>query len=144
MIGCLENVRSSLRISAVACCVSMIAIGCGGSGANPKVVAKPRASASGKVTIDGKPVVAGAISFINLESGNSAGGAIKDGAYSIKAAEGPNPGLSTVIVIGKEKAGEDDKWQWNSSVTIPPAGYTGEHTITQKETKPAYKRVIDN
>ena len=144
MLDCVAKYRSMIRISVSVCCVSMISIGCGGGGGNSKVVAKPRVSASGKITIDGKPVAAGSISFVNHETGNSGSGTIVDGAYTVKAADGPNPGANAVVVVAKEKAGEDDKWQWSDKVDVPAAGYTGDFAIVQKQTKPAKKKVVDN
>lgn len=144
MKDCMAKWQSMVRASVAVCCVSMVAAGCGGNGANPKVAAKPKASADGKVTFDGNPVVAGTISFTNIETGNSGSGKITDGTYTVKVADGANPGQNAVVIIAKEKAGEDDKWQWAGKADVPAAGYKGDFAITKKQIKPVRKKLVDD
>jgi hypothetical protein len=47
---------------------------------------------SGHVTLEGKPLAGGTITFVPLGSGPAAHGAIADGSYAISRAEGPGPG----------------------------------------------------
>lgn len=144
MMVCMAKFRSMMKMSAAVCSMSMLAIGCGGGGGNSKVTVKPRASATGKVTLDGKPVPSGTINFSNTETGNAASGTITDGVYTISAANGPNPGANGVLIIGKEKAGEDDKWQASGKADVPAAGLTQDFEFKAKETKPVRKKVVDN
>lgn len=60
----------------------------------------PRASISGKVTFDGKPVEEGSIVFIPTEgtTGPSSGGQIKQGVYTVGAELGPVVGTNRVEI----------------------------------------------
>ncbi|MBN9118596.1 MAG: hypothetical protein J0I06_05490 [Planctomycetes bacterium] len=72
-------------------------VGCGGP---------PKAHVKGTVTIDGKPLADGVIEFFPVGgSGQSAGTAIKDGAYELDASVGEmKVSVHGVEVIGKQKA----------------------------------------
>lgn len=69
-------------------------VGCGGE---PMV--------SGTVTVDGKPLPEGSITFIPVDGkAPTAGSSIKDGQYSVKAPVGPmKVSISAPKVVGKKK-----------------------------------------
>ncbi|HEY4262539.1 MAG TPA: hypothetical protein VGM98_20420 [Schlesneria sp.] len=81
--------------------IALVAIGCGSSG-------PPRAALSGEVTLDGAPVSEGTIAFLPTADtkGASTGGAIKDGKYSISAANGPTYGKYKVQIRWPKKTGK--------------------------------------
>jgi hypothetical protein len=53
---------------------------------------------SGKVTLSGKPMTAGTITFVPLASGPAAYGTITDGSYAIARVLGPGPGSYRVEI----------------------------------------------
>ena len=63
----------------------LTAVGCGGGRGDPEM-----ASVSGKVTLDGKPLDDGTITFTPPNGGVPASGSIKAGLYTVKAPAGPN------------------------------------------------------
>src|SRR5665213_192102 len=86
-------------VAATPALVFLVFSGCG-YGADSRVPVK------GKVMVDGAPVESGAITFIPTEAGREkASGPIKDGTYSIAAAQGPNPGAYRVDVVVRKKTG---------------------------------------
>jgi hypothetical protein len=92
--------------------------GCGGSG---------RVSVSGRVTVDGKPVPEGSITFIP-EKGNpgpTAGGAIRDGSYKIDARKGPMTGKHRMEVHAVARTGR----------SIPDPRSPGKADVKVDETK---------
>lgn len=60
---------------------------------------------SGKVTLDGKPLPDGTITFVPLVSGPAAHTTIADGAYTIARSEGPAPGSYRVEISKSEPTG---------------------------------------
>ena len=79
--------------------IALIATGCGG----PASDGLPREAVSGKVTLDGKPLASGMISFDpdNTQPNPVAvGGAITGGAYSITREQGPTPGNYRISIYG--------------------------------------------
>ncbi len=72
--------------------------GCGSSSRN---------ALQGSVTLDGEPVKTGTISFLPAAgtSGNSSGGEIKDGKYSIPAEVGLQPGEYRVTINARIATG---------------------------------------
>jgi hypothetical protein len=64
-----------------------------------------RRAVFGSVTLDGKPLPDGSITFNPTGTGPSAGGSIADGRYSISRSEGPSPGPHQVYVYSLEKTG---------------------------------------
>jgi len=73
-------------------------VGCGGS---------DRAAVSGQVTLGGKPVEDGAISFIPAGgAGAPAWGKIEAGRYSIPARQGPAIGVNRVEIRWTRKTGK--------------------------------------
>jgi hypothetical protein len=60
---------------------------------------------AGKVTLDGKPLPGGTITFVPLVSGPAAHATITDGAYTVARAEGPAPGSYRVEISRSEPTG---------------------------------------
>ena len=64
----------------------------------------PREPVWGKVTLDGKPLKRGAITFSPDGAGAApAGGMISEGEYSIPRDGGPTPGKYRVAILGDEE-----------------------------------------
>jgi hypothetical protein len=85
--------------SAATAVVFLVLSGCG-YGENSRVPVQ------GKVAVDGAPVEDGAISFVPTATGlQKASGTVKNGTYSIPAAQGPNPGMYRVEVVVRKKTG---------------------------------------
>lgn len=70
----------------------------------------PRQSVSGQVTLDGKPLARGMISFVPAGDGGagpvSVGAVISEGSYAIARAEGPVPGSYRVSILSEGGARE--------------------------------------
>jgi hypothetical protein len=77
-----------------------VAVGCGGD-AGPA-----RLPASGTITLDGKPLASGTITFIPGEAGPGAFGTIKDGSYRFGTADGPPPGRYSVEITDVRPTGK--------------------------------------
>jgi hypothetical protein len=60
---------------------------------------------SGKVTLGGKPMTSGTITFVPLASGPAAYGTITDGSYTISRGEGPGPGSYRVEISNIQPTG---------------------------------------
>jgi hypothetical protein len=60
---------------------------------------------SGKVTLGGKPLTGGTITFVPLGSGPAAHGTITDGSYAISRAQGPGPGSYRVEISRTQPTG---------------------------------------
>jgi len=75
---------------------ALVAVGCDGS---------KFADVSGTVTVDGKPVETGSITFVPADGlSSTAGGEIKDGKYSVKVPVGMmKVSISSPKAIGKKK-----------------------------------------
>jgi hypothetical protein len=71
----------------------------------------PRGAVAGTVTLDGKPLAEGTISFTPSEPSGATpgGGAIKDGAFSVPRAEGLVPGNYTVAIYASDRNAEQTK-----------------------------------
>jgi len=67
-----------------------------------------RAAVQGTVTLDGQPIAEGTITFYPTGDtrGPSAGGEIRDGAYSLAAAKGPVVGTCRVEIRARRKTGQ--------------------------------------
>jgi hypothetical protein len=86
--------RSRLPLTGLLLVLS-IAVGCGQRSQGPT-----RASVSGNVTLDGKPLKQGTILFTPTEGvrGMTAGGPIENGRYHLDADKGPTLGMNRVMV----------------------------------------------
>ncbi|ODU01388.1 MAG: hypothetical protein ABS79_01745 [Planctomycetes bacterium SCN 63-9] len=77
--------------------------GCGGSASD----GLPRQAISGTVTLDGQPMVGGAVTFIpDGFEGPGVGSPIQDGAYSLSAQDGPVPGRYRVAIYRQMPTGK--------------------------------------
>jgi len=82
------------------------AAGCGGP---------PQAKVSGTVTLDGKPVENGTISFYpTANSGQTAGGGIVNGQYTMDA----SPGEMTVLISASKVTGKHKMYDTPDSPTV--------------------------
>ena len=97
----------------------------------------PRQAVSGKVTLDGKPLESGMISFAPSGDGGagpvSVGAVIREGSYAIARAEGPVPGSYRVSILSEGGAAE--------SAGAAPG--PGELKSARKEPIPALQRGHD-
>ena len=132
------------RLTVVAIAVVGVSMaGCGGSATKDKFKKFERGTVSGAVTYEGKPVPAGVVSFRHKESGNQASFTIKEGKYKSGAADGPQLGLNSVEVFGRETTDATAPFVWGgpfrAEVTIEKSGYTGDFTVTKDKVKPPGK-----
>lgn len=80
---------------------SLALVGCGGAG-DPF----PREPVSGVVTLDGKPVPAGMITFTPIGGAEPvASGVIRDGHFELPRADGPAPGSHRVTIWSRGPTG---------------------------------------
>ena len=82
---------------------------------------------SGKVTLDGKSMTNGTITFVPLITGPAAYGTITDGQYAIARREGPGPGSYRVEISDIQPTGR----------RVPDSEYPGK---TIEETRNAVPR----
>ena len=98
--------RSMKKFSklAIFCVVSglCLAFGCNKAAQGPE-----RASISGTVQLDGRPIEQGSILFSPAEGvrGTTAGGAIQNGKYQLNGKQGPTLGMNRVEVRASKKSG---------------------------------------
>lgn len=94
-----------------------------------------RVGVAGAVSLDGAPLADGAISFVPLAGGPSAGCRISDGRFSIPRAQGPGPGRYRVEIVAFETTGrrveDDDVPGATQAVTrqVIPARYNERSTL---------------
>ena len=93
----------------------------------------PRQAVTGEVTLDGKSLEQGQISFLpaSAEVGTQVGGAIVAGAYALAQATGPVPGPYLVRIQGGSAGGDPDD-QAKKYVVQPdpvPAHYNTQTTL---------------
>jgi hypothetical protein len=97
---------------ASALALALVAAGCGQGGD-----ALPREPVSGKVTLDGRPLDSGEITFVPTSgTGPAVGGKIQDGSYSIPRADGPIPGPHRVSIYSAKPTGKKIKDETDSNV----------------------------
>lgn len=83
-------------------CVLLVSGGCGGEGIERRAV-------TGIVRLDGKPLPQGTIAFTPVDKGPSAGGPIKDGAFTLAKDGGPSPGKYRVEVYASRPSGKTER-----------------------------------
>ncbi len=109
----------SLTTIAICCFLS----GCGDK--KPVDTGPPRIPVSGKVTLDGKPLENGTISFEPKAEGlRPTGGPIENGTYNVPQEKGGNAGLYLVKISWLKPTGE--------KVANPDAGGGVKEVIPQK------------
>ena len=131
-------------ITATALYLAVFAVsGCGGSDGKPS---KPRATASGKATFDGKPIPAGFVTFIHKESGTSASCPISEGEYESVSGEGPLIGDNAVTVSALDKVDGQPLFGGGKpmDVKVEASGYTGDVTLTAEDVKPVAAIEVDD
>ena len=118
----------------------LVSVGCGGSADKSKFKPFERGTASGAVTLDGKPVPAGSISFRHKDSGNRAVCQIKDGSFASASGQGPQLGVNVAEVFGRETNDPYAPYLWGGSftqeVTIEKSGFKGDFAVTKDKVKP--------
>ncbi|WP_165246353.1 hypothetical protein [Paludisphaera soli] len=75
-------------------------VGCGDS-SEP-----PRLPVSGKVTLDGKPLPAGQLTFVPLDGRTASVAEVRDGAFQTDGSTGPAPGRYQVEIYAVESTGK--------------------------------------
>ncbi len=63
---------------------------------------------AGTVTVDGKPLKSGGITFFPVGEGSTSGGQIIDGAFELSAERGPSPGKYRVEITGSRPTGKTE------------------------------------
>ncbi len=112
-------------LSALALGLAFLAGGCG---------APPRAKVHGTVTLDGKPIKDGSIEFFPIDGkGQTAGVAIRDGAYSADASVGEmKVSIRAVEVVGQRKAYDTpDSPMVDEVRSLIPARYNAQSELKQ-------------
>lgn len=132
--------------AAVAVCFSLA--GCFGGGGPPQKNVSDRVPVSGKVTFDGEPIEAGTVTYMNIETGNSAVCEIDGGYYESESDLGANPGKNTVMIVGKPSEDGDPMWNgsWTTQVDVGKTEFTEDFEITSQEVAPydaASSRPVD-
>ncbi|WP_435020147.1 hypothetical protein TA3x_001671 [Tundrisphaera sp. TA3] len=79
--------------------LAFLSVGCGGE------AGAPRQAASGTVTLDGKPLESGTITFIPTEGGPGAFGTIQAGTYRFGTGDGPTAGRYAVEIVDVRPTG---------------------------------------
>lgn len=124
----------------LACLVAAAAAGCGG-----RADELPREPISGKITLDGRPLEAGMITFAPSDAPEPVvSGLVKDGAFELQRPDGPIPGRHRVSVwakgpTGKKVKNPDDPEQWVDETRdlVPPRyNFNSELTAEVKAASP--------
>jgi len=71
--------------------------GCGGG--------TERVPVEGTVTLKGKPLEQGSVTFLSTSSGSSAGARIESGRFDIPRQRGPSPGVYRVEIVAYQETG---------------------------------------
>jgi hypothetical protein len=127
-LGAMLQIESLVRrigISSAAASILLIA-GCGQGN---------RAAVSGMVTLDGKPIEQGAITFFPApgNKGPSAGGTITNGRYDVASAKGVAIGANKVMISSVQPTGRkipSAGTNYDERLEAVPAKYNNETTLT--------------
>lgn len=92
------NLKRNLGLS-LALALSWFAAGCSEAG-------PARQPVSGTITLDGKPLTLGTITFAPLDGTTAATAPIQDGAYRLSRSEGPAPGRYQVEISAVQPTGK--------------------------------------
>ncbi|WP_406697777.1 hypothetical protein V5E97_02825 [Singulisphaera sp. Ch08] len=95
----------------VALAMTLLMVGCGNEG-------PARQPISGVITLDGKPLPSGSVTFAPLDGTTAATAEIRDGAYRIGRSEGPAPGRYQVEINAVKPTGKRIKHPDLPSETI--------------------------
>jgi len=119
-------------------------VGC--SGAEVDMGKNPRITASGNIEFDGQPVLAGTVSFMNIETGYTADCKISGGSYESGSSDGPNPGENLVMVDAREKADGYSMWStsWTKKVMVDESGFSEDFSITSDEVQPFDPAILED
>jgi len=128
--------------------VAVLTLTLAGCGASDDL---PREGVSGKVTLDGKPLASGLITFMpTSEAATQGGGMIQDGAYSIPRDQGLVPGSYKVLITSSGSGSEKQTDVVKDMPGMPPvaakeaipAQYNAKSTLTA-EVKAGSENVFD-
>lgn len=110
--------------------------GCGSSGEG--ATKRDRASASGKVEFDGKPIPAGAVVFTHIESGTVVSCPITNGSYANERDAAPVIGKSAVSVVGMDKVDGKNLWNgiWSKQVEVKAPKFAEDFSVQADQVKP--------
>ncbi|MDG3002533.1 hypothetical protein [Paludisphaera mucosa] len=89
--------RSLVLPAALFACLGLA--GCGEGGPS-------RLPVSGKVSLDGKPLTTGKVTFVPLDGTTASVAEIRDGAFQADRSAGPSPGRYQVEIIAVEPTGK--------------------------------------
>jgi hypothetical protein len=105
----------AVATTVVAALSVLTASGCGGDGL-------PRQGVSGSVSVDGKPLKSGSITFVPTEpdTPTQGGATVVDGSYSIPSAQGLVPGKYKVVLSSGEGTAEKKVDSTNDMPGMPP------------------------
>ena len=100
-----------------------------------------RRAISGTVTLDGKALASGSVTYVPTESGPAVGATIEDGRFSIDRESGPIPGAYRVEILAIRPTGRtiaDPEGPKGSTVeerkNIVPDRYGSQSTLTSDVT----------
>lgn len=110
------------RMLVLLCSFMIVLTGCG------KQETIERTKVEGMVTLNGKPIQKGVITFIPSGKGASAGANIESGAYAIKEENGPSPGdyrveIDSSIPTGKKIMSTDGETEIDEFKNAIPEKY---------------------
>ncbi len=86
----------------------------------------PRLAVSGKVTLDGKPLPAGQLTFVPLDGRTASVAEVRDGAFRADGADGPAAGRYQVAIYAVESTGK----------TIPSPDVPGATIVEERDLIP--------
>jgi len=89
----------ALRLAAILAPTALLVVGCGD--AEP-----PRLPVTGKVSLDGKPLPTGQVTFVPLEGRTAAVAEVRDGVFQADRSTGPAPGRYQVEIYAVEPTGK--------------------------------------
>lgn len=98
-------------VRGLALAITLVMAGCGHEG-------PARQAVSGVITLDGKPLPSGTVTFAPLDGATAATAEIRDGAYQIARSEGPAPGRYQVEINAVKPTGKRIKHPDLPSETI--------------------------
>lgn len=115
--------------------------GCGGA-TGEGATDHPRASASGTVTFDGKPVPAGSVQFTHLDTGIYSNCPIDEGTYENESGQGPVIGKNTVTITGLDGENGKQLWSgaWSREVDVTGEAFEQNFEVKADEVQP-YKDI---
>ena len=127
------NFKTSLQKPSIAfSLLSLVAVGCGGSGES-----KSRVALEGEIKLNGKSLPTGLVSFLPTDDkGQTAIAQIENGKYNIDRSNGPAIGTYKVLINSRQPTGRKVRDIDNPAIFISeerevvPAQYNNSSTLT--------------